>query len=442
LKHSKEMRFETLELGPGIEYRYLTDDRWKSLSIDMFCKIPIEREIVTGIGMVPRLARRGTEDLPTLRDIAMRLEEMYGAGMGADATKIGPVQVIRFGINMPSPDYIDPLLLEGNGPSLGKAMSLVWDMATRPYLVNGAYPEDRFEMEREEHRRDILGIINNRARYAAMRLVEVISGDSPTGLPSWGVLDDLNKLNPRGTWVTWAGALVSCPISIYAVGQGVKELGEILQKTSLEFPFPRLVDGYRPRVDLKAPPAPEEIVHEEDFLPGEQTVLCMALHTEITEGHPDFPALIFFEGILGGFPHSKMFRNVREQEHLAYFADTSLNSWRGMVLAAAGVADEDRERCRDLVMEQVESMKKGDISDEEMDNTRTGLLRRYRSQSDSRGALIRRFLSQEIMGGPATEEELVSRIMKVTKDDVVRVAGMTRLTAVYALRAKGGNGHE
>ncbi len=338
---------------------------------------------------------------------------------------------------------IDPHLLgSSDGLNLGKAMSFIWELATKPHLVNGAYPEDRFDMEREEHRRDIVGIINNRARFATVRLAEVISQGEPSGLPAWGVLQDLEDLNPRGTWVTWAGALASSPVSIYAVGQGVKELGEILQRSSLEFPFPRLPDGHMHRTFLKPPPTPEEVLYQEDFLPGEQTVLCMALSAGITEGDPDFPALIFYEGILGGFPHSKMFRNVREREHLAYFADTSLNSWRGMVIAAAGVADEDRERAQDLIMEQATDMMKGDISDEELDNTRAGLLRRYRSESDSQGALIRRFLTQEIMGGPATEDELVSRIMRVTKDDVVRVAEKVQLKAVYALRAKEGTDRE
>lgn len=439
MEHNKETRFETISIGPGISYHYLTDDRWKTLSIDVFCKVPISRETVTSIALVPRLAKRGTVGLPALRDISRQLEEMYGAGMGADATKIGPVQVIRFGIDMPSPDYVDSNLLGSkDGLNLAKAMSFVWELATRPYLVNGAYPEDRFETEREEHRRDILGIINNRARYATVRLVEVVSQGEPSGLPAWGVLEDLDDLNPRGTWVTWAGALASSPISIYAVGKGVRELGEILQRTSLEFPFSRFFSVQGHRTNIAPPPLPETTLYQEDFLPGEQTVLCMALSGGITEGHPDFPALIFYDGILGGFPHSKMFRNVREREQLAYFADTSLNSWRGMVIAVAGIADEDKERAQDVIMEQVEAMKNGDISDEEMDNTRAGLLRRYRSESDSQGALIRRFLTQEIMGGPATEAELVSRIMKVTKDDVVRVAEEVQLKAVYALRAKEG----
>ena len=440
--HEKEVkaaageRFQTVRIGPGISFRYLPDSKWKTLSIDVFCMAPVRRETVTKLAMVPRLARRGTSRFPTMRDLARRLELMYGASLGAEVTKVGPAQVLRFGIDLPSPAFLDP---GSGGPidgvNLGEAMSFLWDVAIKPYLERGAYPEDRFETEREEQRRDILSIINHRPRYAMVRLVEEMSRGHDSGLPSWGLLEDLPKLDPRDTWETWAETLTACPISIYAIGEGARELGEILERARLEFPLPRAAKDSDP-LKPQPPPEPSVPIQAEDFLPGEQTVLCMAFHTGITETDPDLAAFIMYEGILGGFPHSKLFVNVREKNSLAYFADTSLNTWRGMVVATAGIMDENREKVADLISEQVEAMRRGDISNEEIDNTRAGLVRRYRSESDSQSALVRRFLCQEIMGGPASEDELVARIQMVTRDDIVRVAERATLKGVYALRAK------
>ena len=428
--------FRTVEIGPGITFRYLPVSKWKTLSIDVFCKVPLKRETVTEIAMVPRMARRGTTKLPTLRDLSKHLEEMYGAGLGAEASKVGPAQALRFGIDLPSPAFLDagthgPL----GGINLGKAMSFIWDVATRPHLENGAYPADRFNIEREEQRRDILSIINHRPRYAMIRLVEELSRGSDSALPSWGVLEDLPKLDPRRTWETWAGTLATCPVSIYAIGEGAAGLGEILQRVSLDFPKPRSEQAVT-HLDTTPPAPPEKLIEAEDSLPGEQTVLCMAYHTGITDKDPLLAASIMYDGILGGFPHSKLFVNVRERHGMAYFADSSLNTWRGMVVATAGITDVNRGKVMELVSQQVNAMKRGEISGEEMDNTRSGLIRRYRSESDSQSALVRRFLTQEIMGGPATEEELVSRIEQVTRDDIVSVAEKTELKGVYALRAK------
>lgn len=438
--HEVGDQFKTIELERGITYRYLPHSKWKMLSIDVFCRIPLKRETVTQVALIPRLMRRGTVRYPTLRDLSRYLEGLYGASMGADANKIGPEQVVRFGIDLPSPAFLGFGSPEGSagdleGLNLAKAMSFIWEVATEPYLVGGAFPWERFETEREEHRRDILSLINDRPRYATIRLVEELSRGSDGGLPSWGVLEDLPGLDPQKVWETWTGLLSSSPISIYVIGEGAHELGEILERVHLRFPKPRQED-HAFHVQPPPPEPPARVLEIEESLPGEQTQVCQAFHLGITENHPELPAAMVFDGILGGFPHSKLFVNVREKNSLAYFASSSFNSWTGMVLTAAGVHDDVRHRVRDLVTAQVEAMKRGEISDEELDNTKAGLLRRLRSESDSQSALVRRRLTREIMGGMASPEELVERILRVTKDDVVSVAENAELKAVYMLRAK------
>jgi len=432
--------FETIELEKGITFRYLPHSKWKTISIDVFCRVPIMRETVTQVALIPRLMRRGTVNYPTMRDISRYLEGLYGAVMGMDPNKVGPEQVIRFGIDLPSPAFLgfgQPAGAAGDagGVNLAKAMAFIWEVATEPYLEGGGFPEDRFDTEREEHRRDILSLRNDRPRYAIVRIVEEISRGSPAGLPAWGVLEDLPGLDRRKVWETWADILSWCPVSIYAIGEGARELGEILQRVRLSFPRPRREE----LVAVSQPPAPKPpdgVIEVEESMPGEQTQVCQAFHIGITENHPDLPAALVFDGILGGFPHSKLFVNVREKNSLAYFASSSFNSWRGMVLTSAGVDDGARNRVRDLVVEQVEAMKRGEISDEEIESTKAGLIRRLRSESDSQAALVRRRLVREVMGGVDSPEELIGLILKVTKDDVVSVAQRAQLKAVYMLRAK------
>ena len=433
-------QFETIELENVVTYRYLPHSKWKTLSIDVFCRVPLERETVTQVALIPRLMRRGTVNYPTLRDISRYLEGLYGASLGADANKVGPEQVVRFGMDLPSPVFLDYGSAGANAGdldslNLAKAMSFIWEVVTNPYLEGGAFPYDRFEMEREEHRRDTLSMKNNRPRYAVVRLVEELSRGSPGGLPSWGILEDLPGLDPKTTWETWTGVLSFSPISIYAIGEGARELGDILGRVHLEFPTPRKGGNVVP-AQTAPPEPPHEVLEVEESLPGEQTQLCQAFHIGITENHPMLAAAVVFDGILGGFPHSKLFVNVREKNSLAYFASSSLNSWRGMILTAAGVADSVRHRVRDLVTAQVEAMKRGEISGEELDNTKAGLVRRLRSEGDSQSALVRRRLTREVMGGMASPEELVDRILRVTRDDVVSVAEKAELKAVYMLRAK------
>ena len=152
--HEVGDQFKTIELERGITYRYLPHSKWKMLSIDVFCRIPLKRETVTQVALIPRLMRRGTVRYPTLRDLSRYLEGLDGASMGADSNKIGPEQVVRFGIDLPSPAFLGFGSPEGSagdleGLNLAKAMSFIWEVATEPYLVGGAFPWERFETERE-----------------------------------------------------------------------------------------------------------------------------------------------------------------------------------------------------------------------------------------------------------------------------------------------------
>jgi len=429
---------EAIDIQPGVTFRWLPETKWKTLSIDVFCKVPSARERITALALVARLARRGTAKFPTLRELSCALESMYGAGMGADAAKIGPVQVLRFGIDLPSPLYLGR---ETAGPledlTLRKAMSFIWDVAVRPYLAGDGYPRDRFLTEREEHKRSVMAIINDRPRYATVRLMEELSRGDPRGLPAWGVLEDVDSVSPESAWQTWRETLSRCPISVYAVGEGAQELGEILSKAKLDFPWGRDKEIWDLRKEIDSPSLPEKVLHIEDEIEGAETVLCMAFYTGIRESDPDLPALLVYDGILGGFPHSKIFMSIREKESLAYFADTTPNTWRGLVVAVAGVMDENRKRVEDLILKEVDATKRGEIRDEEIENTKKSLVRRLLSESDSQSAIARRVLTWEILGGPLTGEELVEKILKVTKDDVIKVAEKVELKAVYELRAKG-----
>ena len=432
--------FESMVVAPVVVFRYLSEPKWKNLSVRVFCKIPVIESKITSLALVPRLAMRGTYQLPSIRDIAQFLETMYGSCLGANSSKVGPIQVVNFKLEIPSPIYLSTMKSgEPLGSIVGKAWSFLWDVVNRPYLEDDAYPEKVFSVDKEEHRQDILGLINNPSSYALVRLIEEISQGDPRGLPPWGSLDDLNYIDSRSTWAAWKEALSMCPISIYAVGEGADLLGEIISKQELVFPTRRGDRIWDISENLEPLSLPEEGIRVEEGFPGQQTVLCMAFHTGVTQSDAEFPTFLFLDGLLGGFPHSKLFSVVREEHGLAYFADTVIDTWRGFTIAITGISDGEKDRVEDLVVEQFDAIRKGRISDEEMANTRAGLRRRLMAEADYQGSIVNRRLNHEILGGAQTGEEVAERILEVTRQDVVDLANETELKCVYVLRAEGAN---
>ena len=81
---------------------------------------------------------------------------------------------------------------------------------------------------------------------------------------------------------------------------------------------------------------------------------------------PERFALMVFNGLFGGFPHSKLFMNVREKESLAYYASSSVDTFRGFMSVQTGIDEKNRNQVLRLIHEQLESLRNGEITDLEL----------------------------------------------------------------------------
>jgi hypothetical protein len=60
-----------------------------------------------------------------------------------------------------------------------------------------------------------------------------------------------------------------------------------------------------------------------------------------------------------------------------------------------------------------------------------------KAEDDSPSALIGRELERRLLGGGPTSDELEASLARVTRDDVVRVAGHVNVDLIYFLTAHG-----
>ena len=73
-----------------------------------------------------------------------------------------------------------------------------------------------------------------------------------------------------------------------------------------------------------------------------------------------------FNGVFGGYAHSKLFMNVRERESLAYYASSSYSSHYGLVFVVSGIEPANEKKAIDVIDEQLKAMQNGEITDLEL----------------------------------------------------------------------------
>src|SRR5690606_27038652 len=144
-------------------------------------------------------------------------------------------------------------------------------------------------------------------------------------------------------------------------------------------------------------------------------------------------ALMVANGVLGVYPHSKLFLNVREKASLAYYVGSSLEGTKGLITITAGIAPQAYQQAVDIIREQVAAMQAGSITDDELERTKIGLISGIRSMVDDPGSLIDRNLIGIVNQELRTPQTVMDSIAAVTKEQVQQAAQGIKLDTIYFL---------
>lgn len=107
--------------------------------------------------------------------------------------------------------------------------------------------------------------------------------------------------------------------------------------------------------------------------------------------------------------------NVREKEHLAYYASSSIDTFRGFMTVQTGIDGKNRNQVLRLISTELENIRLGKISELEIEQTKAMLKNQYILALDNAGAWLEKEYLNELMPQTMlTAEEWIARINAVT----------------------------
>ncbi|MED1746445.1 EF-P 5-aminopentanol modification-associated protein YfmF [Brevibacillus borstelensis] len=425
----KEISFHTTALN-GIILHIMPTAKFKTTTIVTMIEQELSEETVTKTALLAMVMKRATARFPETKQLREHLDFLYGAIFDVDVVKKGERQILQIYMEVPNEKY-----LSQENALLESAIRFVGDVLSRPYLEGNAFAEKYVAQEKETLRKRIESLIDDKMKYANQRVTEEMCQGEPFALLAQGRTKDLAGISGESLYAHFQELMSHSPIDIFVVGD--------VEQKEVEAAIGKFVQLDRKDVKQIGPTKAKKQVADErvviDRLEVNQAKLNIGCRTQISYADEDYPALLVYNGVLGGFPHSKLFVNVREKASLAYYAVSRLESHKGIMMMMSGIDVKNFDRAVTIIKEQLESMKQGNVGQEELEQTKATLSNQFRELLDSARMMIDFAYNGVISGRKRHLEELLAQINGITVEDLKRVAAQVAIDTIYLLRDKKGD---
>ncbi|TCS83013.1 EF-P 5-aminopentanol modification-associated protein YfmF [Tepidibacillus fermentans] len=409
----------------SIQVHQLKTHKYKTNTIVVNIVTDLTEENVTKVALLPYILKRGSKQFPTLKQIQEKLDHLYGARLDAFVFKRGERQIVQFSCEVANEKYLNE-----NGSLLSKAIHLLGNLITQPFVVDQGFHLEIFESEKELLAQRIKSILDDKIQYAEQKMIENMCKDEPYRLPADGRIEDLDQITKENLYQFYHNWITTSRIDFFIIGNYDESI--VHSAISKFFLLPKRQVNPLARVMVDIPIKEEKIAIEE--LDVKQGKLNIGLRTYTTMQDEDYIPMLVFNGVLGGFAHSKLFVNVREKSSLAYYVASRLDSHKGIMTIQSGIEIQNYDKTVEIIKEQIQLMKEGKITDQEMDQTKAILSNQLKEMLDRPRQLID-FAYQGILSGtPRILSQMIEQIKNVTIDDLVRVGQKVKIDTIYFLR--------
>ena len=421
------MEYKQTEIKKGIKLHTIKTEKFKTNLIAIMLTTKLNRENVTKNALVPAVLRRGTKNLTTQEEINKKLEEMYGASLDCGLDKTGDNQVLKFYIETVNDEFL-PQEAEN---MLKTSLEKIFEFVFNPYLENGCFKKEYVEQEKENIKQIIDGKIDNKARYSLDRCIEEMYKDKPYGLYKYGYVEDMKNINEKNLYEYYQQLINECKIDIFVSGIIDEETENIINNNENIIKLKDREPQYNePKIIAKRTEKENDVQESMDVTQGK---LIIGMDLDIDDDNLRFDVMIY-NSIFGGSANSKLFQNVREKASLAYTASSSYYRFKNNIFINCGIEIKNYEKALEIIKQQIEDMKKGDFTDEEVENAKKGIIASIKTIDDEQDTEITYFFSQELSKSKCNIEQYMQRISEVTKDKVIDVANKVSVNTVYFLK--------
>ncbi len=419
-------------LADGVELSAIQTDKFKTGLLAVTLTIPLSGETATAGALIPEVLSRGSRNHPDMERLSAATDALYGASLGPAVRQRGESQCVSF-----LSSFIDDHYALDGSAVLEPTAALMGEVLLDPVLQEGAFRRDYVESEGVNMADRIEARVNDKRGWAVFRLIQEMCAGEAYAVDKLGSAQCARSMTAERLWADYRALLSRARVNFYYGGAARLERVEDAVRRA----FAPLLTGRDAPVRCQVEAEPRGPVRTvTDAMDVTQGKLAIGFRTGgITMASDDYPALVVCNALYGGSANSKLFLNVREKLSLCYYASSMLDKVKGLMVVSSGVEFAQFDRAQEAILDQLEAMRRGDFTQEELTaaiRTVTGSLR---GRQDSQGQMEDDRLTGVLFHAAAGEDgELIKAVEAVTADQVAGAAQKLKLDTIFRLTGKEG----
>lgn len=412
------------QIAQGVNFSAISDNRFKTMKISATVLVPLSADTASAYALLTQVMTRSCKEYPDFTALSRKLSSLYGASLSGGVRKLGESLALTFSVSGLDDRYA--LTDESISEELSRMLCSV---IFAPLLDGEAFNSEEVEQERRQLIEHAEGEINDKRSYANNRLLELMCESEPYGIRRYGTVEGIKKVTAQELYATWQTMLNRAVFEIFFVGDSsadtaravfTEEFAKIARN-----PFALSTDIVR---------SAENVREYEDRMEVAQAKLLLGFRAGCGGTDEGVTAMRLMCAILGGSAHSKFFINVREKQSLCYYCVSRYQRAKGIMIVESGVEFDNIEKTKKAVLAELDAIRKGDVTDDEINFAKLSIANDFVSICDTVSGLGEWYVSQLADKELLSVEEAIADFNAVTKEQIIEAANKVSLDTIYVLR--------
>lgn len=380
--------------------------------------IPVEN---TKLALLSLLIKDRNQKYTTKASMQTFKDNLYGASISSRTFSYGPTQVLEVRLSALSQRFVDE-------PLQAKQVQGLADLIYQPLINNETLKEAKQNLKDKLNRS-----LENPMNYAINRTMEILGPNSSLGVNPQGHIEDLESITVEEL-IEFHQKLILTASAQLVIGGNFRE--GIINSLGVVFQYHRPLEE-KPEYNLLESDSYQKVI---EYKPIQQATYIEVYQSMVSIEDTNHYALRLGNLILGQLPTSLLFQEVREKHSLCYSVSSRVVSYEGLVLLTTSLDENNIEKARDLMMQQVIKMMKGEFTQQQLDSAKRMMVSSFDSIFDDEYAIINFIFDCAYRQLSFDVEDHKQAYEEVTKEAIIESLSQLQPVLQFQLRGENNEG--